>query len=102
MLSWVPARITALLLALVSGGMRLKTLRMEAHKTPSPNSGWPMAAMALALGVRLQKPGVYALNPSGRPPAAQDAGLAQKKASKVVVAACLWAQAAILSIAYLN
>jgi len=101
-LSWLPARITALLLASISGGIRLKLLRDEARKTPSPNSGWPMAAMALALGVRLQKHGVYALNPSGRPPEPKDTFLAQKKASKVVVAACLWAQAAILLIAYLK
>jgi adenosylcobinamide-phosphate synthase len=59
-----------------------------------------MAAMALALNIRLQKPGVYALNPSGRPPEPKDAVLAQKKALKVVVTACLWAQAAILLIAY--
>jgi len=101
-LSWLPARITALLLASISGGIRLKLLRDEARKTPSPNSGWPMAAMALALGVRLQKHGVYALNPSGRPPEPKDTFLAQKKSSKVVVAAFLWAQAAILLIAYLK
>ena len=101
-LSWLPARITALLLKLLSQGVDFKTLRLEALKTPSPNSGWPMAAMALALGVRLQKPGVYVLNPFGRPPEPKDAVSAQKKASKVVVAACLWAQAAILLIAYLK
>ena len=99
LLSWLPARITALLLKLLSQGVDFKTLSFEARKTPSPNSGWPMAAMALALGVRLQKPGVYVLNPSGRPPEPKDANLAQKKASKVVLAVCLWAQAAILLIA---
>jgi adenosylcobinamide-phosphate synthase len=102
MLSWLPARITALLLALISGGFRLKILRGEARKTPSPNSGWPMAAMALALGVRLQKPGVYVLNASGRPPKPVDAALAQKKASKVVLAAFLSAQSAIIFIAFLK
>lgn len=101
-LSWLPARITALLLKLVSHGIDFKTLSLEARKTPSPNSGWPMAAMALALGVRLQKPGVYVLNPSGRPPGPKDAMLAQKNASKVVVAAFLSAQTAILLIAYLK
>ena len=101
-LSWLPARITAMLLKLVSGGVDLKTLRLEARKTPSPNSGWPMAAMALALGVRLQKPGVYVLNANGRPPEPKDAVLARKKALKVVVAACLWAQAAIILIAVLK
>ena len=101
-LSWLPARITALLLALISDGISKQKLSEEAHKTPSPNSGWPMAAMALALGVRLQKPGVYVLNPSGRLPEPKDAVLAQKKASKVVVAAFLCAQAAILLIAFLK
>jgi len=68
-LSWVPARITAVLLLLVAGlrglGLLLR-LPAEAIKTPSPNSGWPMAAMALQLGVALRKPGVYVLNPQGR------------------------------------
>ncbi len=31
-------------------------LRARRARTPSPNSGWPMAAMALLLGVRLAKP----------------------------------------------
>ena len=101
-LSWLPARITALLLKLVSSGVDLKTLGLEARKTPSPNSGWPMAAMALALGVRLQKPGVYVLNANGRLPEPNDAVLARKKALKVVVSACLFAQAAIILIATLK
>ena len=99
-LSWLPARMTALLLALISGGIRLQKLGEEARKTQSPNSGWPMAAMALALGVRLQKPGVYVLNASGRPPEPKDTVLAQKNASKVVVVAVLCAQSAIYLIAF--
>ena len=94
-LSWVPARVTALLLAMAAGGLRYRMLREEARKTPSPNSGWPMAAMALGLGVRLRKPGVYALNPMGRPARAADMSLARKYASKAVVASCLWALVAI-------
>jgi len=100
-LSWIPARLTALLLALVMGGLSFKTLRFEARKTPSPNSGWPMAAMALALGISLRKPGVYTLNPAGRPPRAEDTAGAQKYASKAVLAVVLWALAAILFIAIL-
>lgn len=64
-LSWLPARLTALLLALAARRWPAGLAR-EARKTPSPNSGWPMAAMALLLGVRLAKPGVYALHPRGR------------------------------------
>lgn len=67
-LSWVPARLTALLLFPVS----MQLLIAEARRTPSPNSGWPMAAMALRLGVKLGKPGVYVLNAAGRDPMKAD------------------------------
>ncbi len=64
-LSWFPARITALALWLVTRRSIWGDVLRDARVTPSPNSGWPMAAMALALGVRLSKPDVYVLNPSG-------------------------------------
>ena len=71
LLSWLPARITALLLALAA--LRWpRMLAREAARTPSPNSGWPMAAAALLLGVRLGKPGVYVLNAAGAVPRAGD------------------------------
>ena len=98
-LSWLPARITALLLALVVGGLNVKALLREAPKTPSPNSGWPMAAMALALNVSLGKPGVYVLNPQGHPPTALDTVKAQKYALKVALVMVLSSLAAILFIA---
>ena len=71
LLSWIPARITALLLALSSGGLSLSRLWCESRRTPSPNGGWPMAALALALDVRLGKPGAYVLHAAGQPPEAQ-------------------------------
>jgi adenosylcobinamide-phosphate synthase len=63
----IPARLTALLLLLagflrgdpVSEGWRI--LRRDGGKTPSPNGGRPMAALAGLLGVRLEKPGAYVL-----------------------------------------
>ncbi len=99
-LSWLPARLTALLLALVNGGLSLRTLRWEAGRTPSPNSGWPMAAMALALGVSLRKPGVYVLHEQGRAPLANDTARAAVLASKVVLALAMIATAAIVLIAF--
>lgn len=101
-LSWPPARLTALLLmavAVAPGRFCLGALRREAAKTPSPNSGWPMAAMALALGVRLGKPGAYTLNAGARAARAADMPLAQKYASKVLFALVPLAVLAIFSIA---
>jgi adenosylcobinamide-phosphate synthase len=83
-LSWPPARLTAGLLALVCGACRWRELRTQARQTPSPNSGWPMAAMALALDVRLSKPGVYQLNSAGRSPQAADLARALQLAGRVV------------------
>lgn len=87
-LSWLPARITAVLFLLAAGrrGWALRgQLRAEARKTPSPNSGWPMAAMALVLGVGLRKPGVYVLNPQGREAQAADTEAAQSHALGAVL-----------------
>lgn len=66
-LSWPGARLTALLLYVVA--WRIPDLRLwqAARTTPSPNGGWPMGAMALLLDVRLTKPDVYILHPSGAP-----------------------------------
>ena len=85
-LAWVPARITAALIALPAGtAAGAGRLPAEAARTPSPNGGWPMAAMALALGVRLSKPGVYSLNASACPPTAGAVAQAQKIVSKVAL-----------------
>lgn len=60
---WVPARVTAALLALVAGQPRsLVTARAWLAGVPSPNAGWPMGAIAATAGCRLEKPGVYVLN----------------------------------------
>ncbi len=64
-LSWLPARLTGLLMIPL---WQLPRLLREAGRTPSPNSGWPMAAMALTLGLSLGKPGVYRLNEAGVAP----------------------------------
>ncbi|MBS0476224.1 MAG: cobalamin biosynthesis protein CobD [Proteobacteria bacterium] len=86
-LSWLPARLTALLLwAVARGGVRWGALRAQARATPSPNGGWPMGAMALALGVRLSKPGGYVLNAGGGAARAADTGRAVDLASKAIAA----------------
>jgi len=105
-LSWVPARITALLLLAVCSlrgpGRSLPTLhalQLEAGRTPSPNSGWPMAAMALSLQVCLKKPQVYTLNAAGREPIPQDTERAIIHASNMALALVFIALAAIILVA---
>ena len=67
LLNLLPARLTGLLLC--PPGLWGRLLQ-EARKTPSPNAGFPMAALALRLGVRLRKRGAYALNPLAPSPKA--------------------------------
>jgi adenosylcobinamide-phosphate synthase len=55
-LAWVPARVTAALVALVRPGRAptvLRAVRRDAPRHPSPNAGVAEAAFAAALGVRL-------------------------------------------------
>jgi adenosylcobinamide-phosphate synthase len=65
-LSYIPARLTVVLLAIATWHWP-SGLRQIARVTPSPNGGWPMGMLALALNVRLSKPGVYILNSDGDP-----------------------------------
>lgn len=82
-LAWLPARAAAALLW--RPAIALPALRREAGRTPSPNGGWPMAAMALRLGVRLGKPGVYVLNAAAPAP---DAAALQRALQAAESAAC--------------
>jgi adenosylcobinamide-phosphate synthase len=62
---WLPARVSALLLAVAGvSPSALSGARSWARVPPSPNSGWPMATAAVVTDVRLEKPGVYVLHPT--------------------------------------
>jgi adenosylcobinamide-phosphate synthase len=71
-LSWLPARITAFSLFPAWRSATWRSLKRQAGRTPSPNQGWTMGAMALRLGVRLAKPGVYVLNETGAAPSSRN------------------------------
>ncbi|WP_409242065.1 adenosylcobinamide-phosphate synthase CbiB [Curvibacter microcysteis] len=91
-LSWLPARFTALLLLGLRPGL-WAGLPAQARQTPSPNSGWPMAALALRLSVRLAKPGVYTLNPGAPAPEAHHTPRAIALCGRVVLAGALLSMA---------
>jgi adenosylcobinamide-phosphate synthase len=57
----VPARLTGLMIALSGGrpGASLRIMLRDARRHRSPNAGWPEAAMAGALGIRLSGPRIY-------------------------------------------
>ena len=97
-LSWIPARITAAALWLVTKGVSWTALASNARATPSPNSGWPMAAMALALNVRLSKPGVYVLNADGDDAAAGDLLRADTFATRAVFCVVVLAVLCLISL----
>ena len=84
-LSWLPARLSGGLVFPLLTLHRWAALRAQACKTPSPNGGWPMGAMALHLGVRLRKPGVYVLNELAASPDARHMAQALKRAGL-----CAW------------
>ncbi|MFC7073938.1 adenosylcobinamide-phosphate synthase CbiB [Halovenus rubra] len=74
LLLWVPARVTALLLAVVSLNPRsLWAARKWVTEPSSPNSGWPMATIATVGRIQLDKPGAYTLNPDGDLPSVAEA-----------------------------
>lgn len=91
LLNYVPARLTAALIILVSplaGGSPLGSFRSWLRwrrATGSLNSGHPMSAIAGALGVRLEKPSHYVINPAGRSPGPRDVAAAVRIMSLVAV-----------------
>jgi adenosylcobinamide-phosphate synthase len=78
-LGFITSRMSVLFIALAALLMRLdarsavRTAMNEHGKTPSPNSGWPMAAVAGALGVTMEKKNVHVIG-SGPLPSVDDIG----------------------------
>lgn len=108
-LGYVPARLTACLIIAAAAALRLDwrgaiaTVRADHGATASPNSGYPMAAMAGALGVRLEKVGHHVICAGGAEPRLDDVAAARRVmvagsvilvAAIAVVAACLAAAGA--------
>ena len=104
LMNLIPARLAGAVVALAgAGGWR--AMWRDAPKHASPNAGWPEAAMAGALGVRLGGPASYDGEAHDRPvfgegPAPTSADL--RRGLSVYVRACglLWAALAIGAFAW--
>ncbi|MBC7080156.1 MAG: cobalamin biosynthesis protein [Methanothrix sp.] len=91
-LNWIPARLSLPLIMIASPRKSMDILKacMRYHSvTPSPNSGWPMAAAAGALGTRMAKPGVYTILDEGRDPESEDVSSAISLIGRAMVLAAL-------------
>jgi len=75
LLNWVPARLSALMIAALGWQLRdWPAIMADARRHRSPNAGWPEAAAARVLGVALAGPRAYDgamrdfafVNPAGR------------------------------------
>ena len=97
----LPARLAGLLIVLAGGG-GLRVMWRDAPRHPSPNAGWPEAAMAGALEVQLGGAATYEgvmherpLFGTGRRPDSDDL----RRALQIYLEACamLWALALVLA-----
>jgi adenosylcobinamide-phosphate synthase len=107
-LNWIPARISvifilaaALVVALLpkkQGKVNplniIQCVLEDGMKTPSPNSGYPMAATAGALGVKLVKPDCYVLGASYPPTEINDI----KRVSQLIAIASGFSLAAFAAV----
>ncbi len=95
-LNLVPARITGVFVALVSSRflVSFRVMLADARHHRSPNAGWPEAAMAGALGVRLSGPRAYGERVTEEP--WLNAGALDPGASEVRAALSIFVRALVL------
>ena len=90
----IPARLSAILICLAGWGRGWRILWRDHGRHASPNAGWPEAAMAGTLGIRLAGPvrydGVLSQKPWIGDGAEADAG-AMVRAGNIYLRACLLA-----------
>ncbi len=100
LLNIVPARLTGMLIV-VAGvpcgadtRQAWRTMWRDHACTASPNAGYPMSAIAGALGITLEKVNHYHLNPAGRAPTPDDLPRAARLVTVALLLAVLIAGAA--------
>ena len=106
--NFVPARLTAFLMvvsAKMIGADWMNSIRMlqrDRANTFSPNAGYPMATMAGALRIRLEKVGHYSLGDEQEPASLEKCQTAIRIMKLTTLLFCLAVSLPIISILYLN
>lgn len=105
--NYIPARITALLM-IVSAGVigadwknSLQILQRDHNKTFSPNAGYPMATMAGALRIKLEKIGHYSLGESYEPSSVEKCKTAISIMKLTTILFCVILSIPLIAILYL-
>jgi adenosylcobinamide-phosphate synthase len=105
--NYIPARITAFLMVISARMLgadwknSLSMLQRDHAKTFSPNAGFPMATMAGALRVRLEKVGHYSLGDEQEPASLEKCREAISIMKLTTLLFCAGVSAPIVSILYL-
>jgi adenosylcobinamide-phosphate synthase len=100
-LNWVPARLSLIFIIAASlfTGSPANAVNIslrDRNRTLSPNSGWPMAAAAGALEVKLEKQGHYVLGKDFRMPKKSDI----EHATKLIGLASIFLFVSVLALLY--
>jgi adenosylcobinamide-phosphate synthase len=104
LMNLVPARLAGLLIC-SAGGRGWRVMLRDAGKHASPNAGWPEAAMAGALGVRLGGPAWYDGALSQRPALGEGGGatprdLARAQRIYLLSGGLLWLMLAVAGLVW--
>ena len=108
-LNWIPARLSPFFIAAgavfsnpLLGGLEkmrpvdgFKLALKENKASPSPNSGWPMAAAAGTLHVRFEKPGTYVIGNQYRTPETADI---ERVSALIIMTSVITAVTAVLAV----
>ncbi len=105
--NYVPARITACLMVVCSKIIgadwrnSMQVLKRDRAKTSSPNAGYPMAAMAGALRIKLEKIGYYSLGDEQEPNSISKCRTALSIMKLTTILFCLFFSAPLMTVLYL-
>jgi adenosylcobinamide-phosphate synthase len=105
--NYVPARVTAFLMVIAANILgadwknSLNILQRDHDKTSSPNAGYPMATMAGALCIRLEKIGHYTLGDNQEPVTLEKCKKAISIMKLTTLLFCLIVSVPIMTVLYL-